>query len=91
MYELYNEIKMKKLLLILLAVIAISCNPDVSQVKKVKVGISTNELQYLLGEPFDIEVNNGYEYWYFNYSYNGHNDGFKVTVQNSKVVDFYSY
>ncbi len=82
---------MKKLLLILLAVIAISCNPDVSQVKQVKVGISTNELQYLLGEPFDIEVNNGYECWYFTYSCNGSNDGFKVTVQNSKVVDFYSY
>ena len=75
----------------LLAVIAISCNPDVSQVKKVKVGISTNELQYLLGEPFDIEVNNGYESWYFMYSCNGNNDGFNVTVQNSKVVDFYSY
>jgi outer membrane protein assembly factor BamE (lipoprotein component of BamABCDE complex) len=82
---------MKKILILLLAVFAISCNPDISQVQKVKTGMSTNELKYLLGEPFDIEVHNGYEDWYFNYIYNGHNDGFMVTVQNSKVTDFYSY
>jgi len=93
MHEFSNEthLIMKKLLLILLAVLVISCNPDIEQVKKVKVGISTNELKYLLGEPFDIEIHNGYEEWYFVYSVNGHNDGFKVTVENSKVADFYSY
>lgn len=85
---------MKKLLILLLAVLAISCNPDVEKVKQVKVGMSTNELKYLLGEPWDIEIHNGYEEWYFTYSYggmNGHNDSFQVTIQNSKVTDFYSY
>lgn len=82
---------MKKLLLILLAVFVVSCNPDVEQVRKVKNGISTNELKYLIGEPWDIEIHNGYEEWYFTYSSNGRNNGFVVTVQSSKVTDFYSY
>lgn len=84
---------MKKLLLILLTVLAMSCNVDVEKVKQVKVGMSTNELKYLLGEPWNVEVNNGYEEWYFTYSngMNGGNNGFKVTIQDSKVADFYSY
>lgn len=86
---------MKKTFLLCVMVLIVSCNDiniiEMDKIKQVKVGISTNEMKYLLGEPYDIEINNGYEEWYFRYRVCGHKNTFNVRVQNSKVIDFQSY
>lgn len=84
---------MKKIIIILLAVILTSCLSE-TEVRQIKIGMSTDELiKTLDSEPWTIEVEPGYEEWYYTY-YNGgygRKNGLCITVQNNKVKNFYSY
>lgn len=84
---------MKKILLILsLIFVLFSCNTkDVEDVRQVKIGMSINELKYVMGKPFAIDIQPNVENWYFTYFSDGYKQGLRVDIQNGKVVDFYSY
>ena len=83
---------MKKILLLLLLIILSSCNrPSINQARQVKIGINTNELKYLMGEPYDIEFDSNGEKWYFVYRVDCHDDYMRVNVVNDRVTDFISY
>lgn len=83
---------MKKLLLIItIAIFAISCSRSLEEVRQVKIGMSANELKYIMGDPFTIHVEPGYETWYFSYSANGYKQHLSVTMVKDTVKDFYSY
>lgn len=73
----------------------VSCNDckenTANDVRKIKVGMSTNEVKYLLGEPRRIEIQNGYEEWYFRYEGHLSVNTFEITIVNYKVIDFESY
>lgn len=86
---------MKKVFLLLAVLFFVSCN-DLKEntgndVRKIKVGMSTNEVKYLLGEPRRIEIQNGYEEWYFSYEGMFYRNTFEIIVINNKVNDFNSY
>ena len=70
----------------------VSCNDckenTANDVRKIKVGMSTNEVKYLLGEPRKIEIQNGYEEWYFCYDDEIYGNIFEITIVNYKVIDF---
>lgn len=84
---------MKKILIIFFVLLLISCShKNAEDVRKVKKGISVNGLKYIMGEPEDVEVQPGSEEWLFYYDGGGKRlNGLEVTIQNDKVVDFYSY
>lgn len=84
---------MKKILFILLVVVTFSCakKNTLEDARKVKIGITTNELKYLMGEPFEVEVNSDDEDWYFTYISGSYRMGMHVTIIENKVVEFYSY
>ena len=71
-----------------------SCSKTVTRddVRKIKIGMSGNELKYIMGEPWDIEINNGYEEWRFTYD-RGMNSAttLRVTMVNDKLNDSMSY
>lgn len=84
---------MKNLIFILLAsIFLISCNKSIEDVRKVKKGISVNELKYIMGEPKNIEINPGNETWTFYYDGGARRlNGLVTIIKDEKVVDFYSY
>ena len=86
---------MKKVFLLLAVLFLVSCNGfkvnTTNDVRKIKVGMSTNEVKYLLGEPKRIDIQNGYEEWYFRYEDKMYKNTFEVTIVNYKVIDFESY
>ena len=86
---------MKKVFLLLAVLFLVSCNDckenTANDVRKIKVGMSTNEVKYLLGEPKRIEIQNGYEEWYFRYESHFSVNTFEITIVNFKVIDFESY
>lgn len=70
----------------------LSCTPTVDDARKVEVGISSDSLKALLGDPFSVEIEpGGSEEWFFTYYSGGHTQGMCVTIINNKVSDFYSY
>jgi len=87
---------MKRLVLLFLLLISlVSCGTrdinTVSNVRKVKVGISTNELKYLLGEPKNISIETDYEKWTYTYDVNKVViNCFDVYIVNDKVESFTS-
>lgn len=86
---------MKKVFLLLAVLFFVSCydfkENTANDVRKIKVGMSTNEVKYLLGEPRRIEVQNGYEEWYFRYDDKIYRNTFEIIIINNKVNDFTSY
>jgi len=85
---------MKKLLIIFISLLIVSCTKDASDARQVKVGISTKELKYIMGEPREIRIQNGHERWYFNYNANGTlspTETLEVTIISDKITDFESY
>lgn len=86
---------MKKLLAVfLISILLVSCQKGFEDVRKVKVGISANELKYIMGEPRTIDVQNGSEEWSYQYSSHGMlspTNTLYVTVVNDKVTNFKSY
>ncbi len=86
---------MKKVFLLLAVLFLVSCNDckenTANDVRKIKVGMSTNEVKYLLGEPRKISIQNGYEEWYFRYEDEIYRNTFEITIVNFKVIDFESY
>jgi outer membrane protein assembly factor BamE (lipoprotein component of BamABCDE complex) len=87
---------MKKIIfLFLVSLMFLSCNESkinsVSDVRKIKVGMSENEVKYLLGEPIDVEIDNGSEKWLFRYQTQYYRNSFKVTFVNNEVFDYLSY
>jgi hypothetical protein len=53
--------------------------------------MSENEVKYLLGEPIDVEIDNGSEKWLFRYQTQYNKNSFKVTFVNNEVFDYLSY
>jgi hypothetical protein len=83
---------MKYLCLILLITLAFACHPSYKEARLVKVEMPTSDLVTIMGEPFSIEVNQGYEQWYFiYYGPEKNTEGMCVSISNNKVTDFYSY
>lgn len=86
---------MKKLLIVLLAVtLFTSCRKSIEDVRKVKIGISANELKYIMGEPHTIRVQNGLEEWFYSYDSGGtfgRKNGLSVQIKSDKVTNFESY
>ena len=86
---------MKKIFLLLVVLFLVSCNDckenTANDVRKIKVGMSTNEVKYLLGEPRRIGIQNGYEEWYFRYEGQLSVNTFDIIIINSKVSDFNTY
>ncbi len=85
---------MKKTILILLTFTLISsCAITVDDARKIKIGISTNELKYIMGNPYEVNLNNGYEEWHFTYENGIFNprSTMIVIIKNDKVTNFNSY
>ncbi len=83
---------MKNIVILLVCALFLSCNSKTYEdAKKVKVGMSTNELKYIMGEPWDIEINNNYDELWFLYDSGSHRNNLKVIIVNNKVYDFESY
>ena len=69
-----------------------SCgSKGIEDARQVKINMSSKDLTYCMGEPWSIEVNPGYEEWFFSYNCNGYQKGMLVKIKNDKVIDFYSY
>ena len=85
---------MKRLVLLFLLVISlVSCGTrdsnTANDIRKVKVGISSNELKYLLGEPINIKIETDYEIWRFIFDVNCMvTNRFDVIIVNNKVESF---
>ena len=86
---------MKKIITILSIILLISCNDvkfnTVNEIKKIKIGQSINEVKYLLGEPYNIGIENGYDLYYFRYETGNSRNTFEITFKDDIVVDFESY
>ena len=79
-------------IILILAALLTSCNSkSIDEVRKVKVGMSGNELKYIMGEPYIVEVNSDDEEWYFNYCMNSRKMGIAVHIEKDRIVSFYSY
>ncbi len=83
---------MKKIVLaLILCVTLFSCHTKkLEDVRKVRVGISTNELKYIMGEPFSVELTPTEEVWRFGYL-SPSAQTLRVTVVNNSVTNFVSY
>lgn len=85
---------MKKILISFICLLFVSCSKDAEDARQVKVGISTKELKYIMGEPREIRIQNGHEIWYFHYNTNGiisPQETLIVTIVNDKITYFESY
>ena len=63
----------------------------VSDIQKIKEGMTENEVKYLLGEPKDIEIENGYKELEFLYETESYRHRFNVYIVNGKVNNFETY
>jgi len=83
---------MKKLFFIFLLLLAVSCSyKKFDDVRKVKKNISTAELKLIMGEPYDVEIEPGYEEWTFYYDGGRKLNEFIVVIKSDTVTNFYSY
>lgn len=84
----------KKILVILaLTLLFTSCRKSLEDAQKVKVGMSSIQLDSIMGEPWAIHLNAGYQEKFFTYASGDLLKGTQmcVTVSNNKVIYFYSY
>lgn len=84
---------MKKILFIFLfPLVMLSCYKSVSDARQVKVGMSGNELKYIMGEPTEIKVYPGREVWSFDYC-DGNNtlERMEIVIANDKIITFTTY
>lgn len=64
----------------------------IDDVRKIHVGDSTVQLTEIMGEPFRIEIQAGYEQWYFKYYTKATRDvDLVVDIKNNKIINLYSY
>ncbi len=63
----------------------------ISDVQKIKVGMSENEVKYILGEPNDVQIENGYKELEFLYETESYRHRFNVVIVNGEVNNFESY
>lgn len=63
----------------------------ISDVQKIKIGMSENEVKYILGEPKDIEIENGYKELEFMYITGLNKHFFNVIIVNGEVNNFKTY
>lgn len=86
---------MKNLFILIAIFLAISCGDPktIDDARMVKVGMTTKDLKYYMGEPYEIEVNSYGEEWYFRYDggNSDHRQTMWVTIKDDKVESFYSY
>lgn len=69
-----------------------SCESKTLQdARQVKVGMTTRDLVYVMGEPWTVDVNDDKEDWFFTYESNGYKSHMVVYVKNNKVESFTSY
>ena len=62
----------------------------ISDIEKIKVGMSENEVKYLLGEPEDVKIQNGYKILRFNYQSKSYTNWFYIYIAKDKVYNFES-
>ena len=88
---------MNKVLSILILTLSLaSCSGSsvktIEEVRQVKVGLTEMEILYLLGEPREIEVEVGYEEWYYSYEANSrYNNTINIYIKDGKVFKYTSY
>lgn len=63
----------------------------ISDVQKIKIGMSENEVKYILGEPKDVEIENGYKELEFIYETESYRHLFNVIIVNGEVNNFQTY
>ena len=59
--------------------------------RQVKVGMSTQDLVYVMGDPWTVDINDDNEEWYFTYDSGGYRSHMVVYVKNNKIESFNSY
>lgn len=70
----------------------ISSQHTIEDVRKINLGDSTEKLTLILGEPYRIEIQSGYEEWYYRYyTKNTNMVGLVIDIQNNKVINLNSY
>jgi outer membrane protein assembly factor BamE (lipoprotein component of BamABCDE complex) len=85
---------MKKIfILFILLVSMISCNPDktLEDARMIKLGMSSKELKYVMGEPFLVRIGPNKEEWYFNYTSESHRVGLEVIMVHDTILNYSSY
>lgn len=83
---------MKKLFLLMVILLCFSCHRiGLDEARKIKVGMTTDSLIEIMGEPLEIEIEDGSEQWEFRYGGARINDNYmRVTVIDEKIYSFYS-
>jgi len=70
----------------------VSCeSKTLKDARQVKVGMSTQDLVYVMGDPWTVDVNDDNEEWYFTYDSGKHRSHMIVYVKNNKIESFSSY
>jgi len=87
---------MSRLLIILFLALSLASCGDSSlktldEIRQIEVGLTEMEVQYILGEPREVEVEIGYEEWYYTYDTHFRNNTFRITIQDDKVINYTSY
>ncbi len=81
-----------RLLVLLLSLSLFSCRSDdtisVSEMRNIKVGMSTEALKCMFGEPLDIELSSETEVWQYRYATNWENKILSVFVVADTVKSF---
>ncbi len=69
-----------------------SCDPAVKtidEVRQVKIGLTQIEVLYLLGEPYEIDIEVGYEEWKYRIETDSRfYNTFVITIQKEKVTKY---
>jgi outer membrane protein assembly factor BamE (lipoprotein component of BamABCDE complex) len=87
---------MRNLLIIFVLTLGLtSCDPAVKtidDVRQVKVGSTQIEVLYLLGEPYEIDLEVGYEEWKYRLETDSrYHNTFTITITNEKVTNYTTY
>ena len=72
----------------------ISCKniKTIDELRQIEVGQTQIEVLYLLGEPFEVELEVGYEEWEYRVESKGrYYNSFIITIVNEEVTSFRSY
>ena len=83
---------MRLIVAFLMIVFLVSCeNKTLKDARQVKVGMTTQDLVYIMGDPLTVEVNDDNEEWYFTYYSGDYKSRMVVYVKNNKIESFSSY
>lgn len=87
---------MKNLLIILVLIIGLtSCGSNdktVDELRVIEIGHTQIEVLHLLGEPFKVELEVGYEVWKYRIENNSRfYDIFSITIKDKKVTKYTTY